>query len=318
MFRGAKRSYIALFLFFLTRYLLLNGFDMRIFKVGQANFVLLTHKERALVVDCGVGSGYGGVLRLPRGTYGEEIALALAGVTRLGIIVTHHHGDHYNGIQQFKKVIDVINTQRRSDRDFELTDLLDMKVGETCNGWEGSREDIVSYVACYFRGGDVEIECIRPENFAEAFLSPEVVHDNNLLLLIHYKDVHILLSGDANSALLAHHLLHTEGFRQKLVGVNVLLAPHHGSTANGEHVWMDAIFNNDVEKRRILFVSSDPEQDHHLPKEFFYKKVRELGWRIHRTYLTSTAKAVCYRLSVDDNCSNIAIFEGAKIASSSI
>ncbi|MDR2372166.1 MAG: hypothetical protein LBD60_03405 [Puniceicoccales bacterium] len=157
---------------------------------------------------------------------------------------------------------------------------------ETCNGWEGSKGDIEGYIGYYFGDGDVGVECIRPENFAETFLSPEVVHDNNLLLLIHYKDVCILLPGDANGTLLTHHLLHTEGFQQKLVGVNVLLAPHHGSTTSGELMWMDAIFNNDVEKRRILFVSSDPKQDHCLPKEFFYKKLGELVLkeRINRVY----------------------------------
>jgi phosphoribosyl 1,2-cyclic phosphodiesterase len=109
--------------------LLLNGFDVRISKVGQANFVLLTHKERALVVDCDVSGGYKRVLQ-PAGGHSNEIMLALAGVIQLGVVITHNHKDHYNGVRQFRKIIDVINTQRQSDRDLELTNLPDMEVGD--------------------------------------------------------------------------------------------------------------------------------------------------------------------------------------------
>ncbi|MDR1366508.1 MAG: hypothetical protein LBJ13_01200 [Puniceicoccales bacterium] len=82
-----RRFSFSLFWLFLAWCLPLDGFDMRIFKVGQANFVLLTHREKALVVDCGVGGGYGkGILTKISGEYWTEIETALEDVVLLGIV----------------------------------------------------------------------------------------------------------------------------------------------------------------------------------------------------------------------------------------
>jgi beta-lactamase superfamily II metal-dependent hydrolase len=214
---------ISLFCFFLTQCLSLDGFDMRLFKVGQANFVLLTHREKALVVDCGVGDGYGGrILTKIKGEYWTEIETALEDVVMLGIVITHDHADHHNNADALRRaIINSINPlrARKGKRDIE--------VGDICCGWKDPKENVAGYVRHFFRSDDVEIECIRPENFAEAFLNPEVVHENNLLLLLQYAGVSILLPGDANGSLLAHHLLHMgDDFCEKLRGVNVFLASH--------------------------------------------------------------------------------------------
>ncbi|MDR2812464.1 MAG: hypothetical protein LBB05_01570 [Puniceicoccales bacterium] len=91
--------------------------------------------------------------------------------------------------------------------------------------------------------------------------------------------------------------------------MNVFLASHHGSTENGEFLWIGAIFENVPEKARFLFISSDPNQSNHLPRPEFYGQAQRLFF--NGRYLTSSARTVCYRLSVEMWCSNIAIFDGA-------
>lgn len=59
------------FLKYIFVYLILNvsafcDLNMYIYKVGQGNFVLLVNGASALVVDCGVGDGYGNKLNTPR------------------------------------------------------------------------------------------------------------------------------------------------------------------------------------------------------------------------------------------------------------
>ncbi len=59
------------------------------YKVGQANFVLLTHNSNALVVDCGVGGGYGRILGSK--SYMDDICCRLQNVNKIKIVVTHNH-----------------------------------------------------------------------------------------------------------------------------------------------------------------------------------------------------------------------------------
>jgi hypothetical protein len=181
---------------------------------------------------------------------------------------------------------------------------------------QGTKDDIQGHVNVLFDGTGVTIECMRPDSFEGAFLSiPRVEHENNLVLLIHYNENHILLPGDANGTLLAYLLMHTEDCLVKLRSVSIFLASHHGSTANGEPVWLDAVFNNDTEKNvRLLFVSSDPATRHELPKKDFREMAGRLDLIPHQYgddtipfFLTSEAQSVCYRLSIDGN---IHLFDG--------
>ena len=93
-------------------------FEMRVFKVEHGNFVLLTQGEKALVVDCGSGSAASCNLK---NSHEDEIKKALKTVTKMGVVVTHQHNDHFNGILSLITLINNINQERERKKNLGST-----------------------------------------------------------------------------------------------------------------------------------------------------------------------------------------------------
>jgi beta-lactamase superfamily II metal-dependent hydrolase len=307
-------------LLLMAKPLIADDLNIRIFKVGQANAVLLTKDNTALVVDCGNGSRYG--QSFDNGLCGQSIKRdnVLSQCDQLKIIITHDHDDHYNAINAFKGVVDKIKNIINiiSIWNEALYDSFSgyKKVGVFKHGnwqyagWLNGADNINGYLSGAL-GDDVTVTCLRPDKFEDTLLNPEKEHDNNVLLYIEYRGIGILLPGDANSTLLAYHMLHTPNFINTLKNVNILLIPHHGSAKSGEQLWIDAIFggvgNNKI---KMLFISSDPEEENKIPKEWLCKQLDSkklpnfeyIGrtWRLQHC---------CYRISIDAN-GQIEVFDG--------
>ncbi len=273
-------------------------FNMRVFKVGQANFVLLTKEENALVIDCGVGNGYGGALDRVTGTpISSEIQAALENVTNMGIVITHNHIDHCNNIGGLKRLIDSINGDRNRKARRQGIEIPKIRVSEACRGWLGTKTDVDDYLMNYFPPD--ELETVRPNDFLEAFISPEErhEHENNLILVVHQYGKHILLPGDANATLFAYHSMYTDDFFETIKNINIFLASHHGSTANGEYVWLAGCFGTGEDREKFTIISSDPLKSDHIPQAWFLEKAGELS----RVFLTSHSHNVCYKITITNN-----------------
>jgi metal-dependent hydrolase (beta-lactamase superfamily II) len=88
-------------------------FTLRVFSVGQGGFNLLTCDSAALFIDCGCGSGYGGLLAGPCTSHSNLVRSALTQVTTLGGVLSHQHRDHTCGANNIIHLVHQINAERQ-------------------------------------------------------------------------------------------------------------------------------------------------------------------------------------------------------------
>ncbi len=235
-----------------------SDLDCLFFKVGQANFVLLTKGCNALVVDCGVGSGYGpsqekGVFK-SKNEYYYDIKKALHNVQTLGIVVTHTHVDHYGSINGFENFIKQINRER-----------IRLKTSNII---------ITQEINDNFLGDGTAITVFRPID--DDLLNPADQHQINMIFKITYAGKSIILPGDAGGTLFAYWAhFHKEYFKKIFENAVVLLLPHHGSWEGGEQLWLKAFLENGM-KKQISIISSDPNKDNYLPRSDYIEKILKL------------------------------------------
>lgn len=241
------------------------------YKVGQANFVLLTHDSRALVVDCGVNDEYFAVFC--KDTYKNDIREKLRNVNDIKTVVTHGHIDHKSRVKDLYKIIGDINTARKLMYGRECSEISVSELYYDSN----ARRSVVQEFLTGSLGDDVNVVAIAPEVVGGTLLDYDDVHQVNLVIVISYGDRSILLPGDANSALFSYHCLYTYGFCEMIRNCDIILLPHHGSWANGEQFWIDSVFHND--RSRLYIVSSDPYTKHYLPKLKYINRIINAGVR---------------------------------------
>lgn len=237
--------------------------DCLFFKVGQANFVLLTKDTNALVVDCGVGSGYGDVVFKNFSTaYAETIKNKLTPITNLKIVVTHNHSDHYGSINNLKSLIEHINRRKI----FKITP-------QEIKYFDYPKKSTIVDFLNGSLGSEVTFDVIAADDFDETMLNPDDIHQKNLVLNVNYQGHSILLPGDAGGNLFSYHCLNTTGFLNLLSKASVLLLPHHGSWENGEQFWLEAFLKNPNNLPKLSIISSDPNFDNSIPRLEYTQKI---------------------------------------------
>lgn len=135
------------------------------------------------------------------------------------------------------------------------------------------------------------------------------------MIKITYQGKTILLPGDAGGPLLAYHLLHygnpdqPPNFAQLLSNIDIFIAPHHGSTENGEQLFLDAFAQQ--QKNKILFISSDPQQGNKLPKQWYLNEIKKLKIdnKLSAFFLTSYARSTFFKLSLNEE-GKISVYDG--------
>ncbi|MDR1458044.1 MAG: MBL fold metallo-hydrolase [Puniceicoccales bacterium] len=295
---------------------------MRVFKVGQGNFILLTKDDKALVVDCGNCSGL-----LSNESYTAEIYSAFSKIKCCKIVVTHDHDDHYNGIDSLIKAIKEIN----QDIPFNVYQNTTNYLNGACLGWH-DKNLIEGYLNNFL--DDVTFTVIKPDDFSETWLNPDDPHQNNLVLKVTYKNKSILLPGDAGVFLFAHHCINTPNFLNLFSDVVAFVLPHHGSLKNGEQFWFAQLIRNANCMYPLCIISSDPETSHQLPrKEYIDKILGRFGnfsdaishdiscfngknvktlKTLENIFITSCANSCCYTVIIKDD-GDVELFDGSTL-----
>jgi hypothetical protein len=65
--------------------------------------------------------------------YTTEIESALGNVFRLGIVISHNHKDHKNGIERFNAIVSFINEKRETKRQQPIRTM------DVYQGWTGDQ-----------------------------------------------------------------------------------------------------------------------------------------------------------------------------------
>ena len=78
------------------------GLEMRMYNVGQANFIALKHGTNALIVDCGTSNE-----NKWKGINNPNLSKFFNDVGNLSVLITHQHDDHFNKLNELFDLIDL-------------------------------------------------------------------------------------------------------------------------------------------------------------------------------------------------------------------
>lgn len=240
-----------------------EGLTLRVIDVGQAQSLLLTCGDDAILVDAGEYAAGGKVLA----------ALSRAGVNSLtAAIVTHPHSDHYGGMRTIleKMPAAAFYTSAVPEEQLPTTQsygrLLDTL----------AEQDIPS--AYLFAGdtlplGDATITVLSPARGTEW----DNLNNYSLVLRVTYGNTAFLLMGDAETdveeALIAAK---TE------LSAAVLVVGHHGSATSSRTDFLKAV----APRYAILSVGED--NSYNLPNTGVLTRLKEQGAALYRTDVQGT------------------------------
>ena len=240
-----------------------EGITLRVIDVGQAQSLLLTCGDDAILVDAGEYASGGRVLA----------ALSRAGVNSLtAAIVTHPHSDHYGGMRTIleKMPAAAFYTSAVPEEQLPTTQsygrLLDTL----------AEQDIPS--AYLFAGdtlplGDATITVLSPARGTEW----DNLNNYSLVLRVTYGNTAFLLMGDAETdveeALIAAK---TE------LSAAVLVVGHHGSATSSRTDFLKAV----APRYAILSVGED--NSYNLPNTGVLTRLKEQGAALYRTDVQGT------------------------------
>ena len=84
-----------------------TNLEMRVYNVGQANFIVLKHGDHALIADCGTASNESW-----KNMHGN-LSKFLKSTKKISVLITHQHDDHYNRLNE---LFDLINLKENPDK----------------------------------------------------------------------------------------------------------------------------------------------------------------------------------------------------------
>ena len=239
------------------------GLTLRVIDVGQAQSLLLTCGDDAILVDAGEYAAGGKVLA----------ALSRAGVNRLtAAIVTHPHSDHYGGL---RTVLEKIPTAAF------YTSAVPEEQLPTAQSYGKLLDTLAAQAvpSAYLFAGDT----LSLGGATVTVLSPakgaiwENLNNYSLVLRVTYGNTAFLLMGDAEAdveeALLAAK---TE------LSAAVLVVGHHGSATSSCADFLKAV----APRYAILSVGED--NSYNLPNTGVLARLKEQGAALYRTDLQGT------------------------------
>lgn len=240
-----------------------EGLTLRVIDVGQAQSLLLTCGEDAILVDAGEYAAGGKVLA----------ALSRAGVRNLSAaIVTHPHSDHYGGMRTVLEktpaaafyTVAVPESQLPTTQSYErlLSTLSEQSIP----------------AAYLFAGdtlplGDATVAVLSPARGA----TWENLNNYSLVLRVTYGNTAFLLMGDAEA-----EVEETILAAKTELAADVLVVGHHGSATSSSEAFLQVV----APCYAILSVGED--NSYNLPNTGVLTRLKEQGAALYRTDLQGT------------------------------
>ena len=240
-----------------------EGLTLRVIDVGQAQSLLLTCGEDAILVDAGEYAAGGQVLA----------ALSRAGVKSLtAAILTHPHGDHYGGMRTVLEKLPAAAFYTAAVPESQLP---------TAQSYEKLLSTLSEQAipAAYLFAGDT----LPLGDAAVTVLSPargatwENLNNYSLVLRVTYGNAAFLLMGDAEA-----EVEETLLAAKTELAADVLVVGHHGSATSSSENFLKAV----APRYAILSVGED--NSYNLPNTGVLTRLREQGAALYRTDLQGT------------------------------
>lgn len=240
-----------------------EGLTLRVIDVGQAQSLLLTCGEDAILVDAGEYAAGGKVLA----------ALSRAGVRNLSAaIVTHPHSDHYGGMRTVleKTPTAAFYTAAVPENQLPTTQSYEKLLSTL------SEQAIPA--AYLFAGdtlplGDAAVTVLSPARGA----TWENINNYSLVLRVTYGNAAFLLMGDAEA-----EVEETLLAAKTELAADVLVVGHHGSATSSSEKFLKAV----APRYAILSVGED--NSYNLPNTGVLTRLKEQGAALYRTDLQGT------------------------------
>ena len=240
-----------------------EGLTLRVIDVGQAQSLLLTCGEDAILVDAGEYAAGGQVLA----------ALSRAGVKSLtAAILTHPHGDHYGGMRTVLEKIPAAAFYTSAVPENQLP---------TAQSYEkllSTLSEQAIPAAYLFAGdtiplGDATVTVLSPARGA----TWENLNNYSLVLRVTYGNAAFLLMGDAEA-----EVEETLLAAKTELAADVLVVGHHGSATSSSENFLKAV----APRYAILSVGED--NSYNLPNTGVLTRLKEQGAALYRTDLQGT------------------------------
>ena len=231
--------------------------------MGQAQSLLLTCGEDAILVDAGEYAAGGRVLA----------ALSRAGVKSLtAAILTHPHGDHYGGMRTVLEKIPAAAFYTSAVPESQLP---------TAQSYEkllSTLSEQAIPAAYLFAGdtiplGDATVTVLSPDRGA----TWENLNNYSLVLRVTYGNTAFLLMGDAEA-----EVEETLLAAKTELAADVLVVGHHGSATSSSENFLKAV----APRYAILSVGED--NSYNLPNTGVLTRLKEQGTALYRTDLQGT------------------------------
>lgn len=240
-----------------------EGLTLRVIDVGQAQSLLLTCGEDAILVDAGEYAAGGKVLA----------ALSRAGVRNLSAaIVTHPHSDHYGGMRTVLEKLPAAAFYTAAVPESQLP---------TAQSYEKLLSTLSEQAipAAYLFAGDT----LPLGDAVVTVLSPargttwENLNNYSLVLRVTYGNAAFLLMGDAEA-----EVEETLLAAKTELAADVLVVGHHGSATSSSENFLKAV----APRYAILSVGED--NSYNLPNTGVLTRLKEQGAALYRTDLQGT------------------------------
>ena len=240
-----------------------EGLTLRVIDVGQAQSLLLTCGDDAILVDAGEYASGGKVLA----------ALSRAGVSTLtAAIVTHPHSDHYGGLRTVLEKVPAAAFYTSAVPEEQLPTaqsygkLLDTLAAQAVPSAYLFAGDTLSL-------GDATVTVLSPDKGA----TWENLNNYSLVLRVTYGNTAFLLMGDAET-----EVEETLLTAKTELSAAVLVVGHHGSATSSSTDFLKAV----APQYAILSVGED--NSYNLPNTGVLTRLKEQGAALYRTDLQGT------------------------------
>lgn len=240
-----------------------EGLTLRVIDVGQAQSLLLTCGQDAVLVDAGEYAEGGKVLA----------ALSRAGVRSLSAaIVTHPHSDHYGGMRTVLENVPAAAFYTSAVPESQLP---------TTQSYEKLLNTLAeqSIPAAYLFAGDT----LSLGEATVTVLSPaggmtwDNLNNYSLVLRVTYGNTAFLLMGDAEAEVEAALLA-----QKTDLTADVLVAGHHGSATSSTEDFLKAV------APRYAVISVGEDNSYSLPNTGVLARLKEQNAALYRTDLQGT------------------------------
>ena len=237
--------------------------------VGQGDGFVITHKDKVIVVDCGI------MLHPSRmKDYLEEI-----GVKRVNLLIlTHPHQDHFGGIAKILcnfKVDKIITTEIPSKTDMTLIERFHLY---KCNYIIAKFNLINRYSKVEsFKSDDGKLKSLSIGDVKFKFLGPikeyNDINNNSLVFKMTYKNTSVLFTGDIEKEA-ELDLVETYGDQLK---VDILKLSHHGSHTSSTEEFLEST------NPKYALISCEYANKLWHPHQEVASRLKEQGIILYRT-----------------------------------